>query len=123
MTQLCVGRRNMRIWACSLFLLLSCSQDSLHRVCETQCVAVPGEIPDYELETYRKMMGTGQCQYGVGTCDEDYNLIKCEGTVFPSNEICDNLDNDCNGIEDDLIYPVHAYDFWNGRYGLEEYPC
>jgi hypothetical protein len=42
---------------------------------------------------------TGTCRAGTTACTNG-NLV-CNNYVGPSAEICDNLDNDCNGIVDD----------------------
>ncbi|MBI2667310.1 putative metal-binding motif-containing protein [Candidatus Woesearchaeota archaeon] len=46
----------------------------------------------------------GICKEGVQTCRLDNDLLKwglCNGAVLPQNEICDNLDNNCNGAVDE----------------------
>jgi hypothetical protein len=44
----------------------------------------------------------GVCRYGTRLCaDGRWGL--CVGGVAPSPEICDGLDNDCNGIVDDRV--------------------
>jgi Putative metal-binding motif len=48
---------------------------------------------------------TGACGMGVQTCEpaaEFGALGKCVGATAPSPEICDGLDNDCNGCSDDI---------------------
>jgi len=47
-------------------------------------------------------MGIGICKPGMRHC-LDGNLSDCQGAVFPSAEICDNLDNNCNGEVDELF--------------------
>ena len=43
---------------------------------------------------------TGVCKLGVSTCE--YNQwSECEGDVMPSVEMCDSLDNDCDGEVDE----------------------
>ncbi|MBX3250310.1 MAG: VWA domain-containing protein [Myxococcales bacterium] len=42
---------------------------------------------------------TGECQSGTTACTG--GVLVCEGGVGPSAEICDGLDNDCNGVVDD----------------------
>ncbi|MCP4675288.1 MAG: leucine-rich repeat domain-containing protein, partial [Deltaproteobacteria bacterium] len=68
-------------------------------VCEAgtwNCV-VPGQSPDY---------GDG-CAVGIGECYAVGN-VECDGTCnaqegTPTAEICDDLDNDCNGLIDDEL--------------------
>jgi hypothetical protein len=42
---------------------------------------------------------TGVCRAGTTTCANGF--LQCLGFTGPSIEICDNLDNDCNGVVDD----------------------
>jgi hypothetical protein len=42
---------------------------------------------------------TGACRPGTTTCQNGF--LQCIGFVGPSPEICDNIDNDCNGVVDD----------------------
>lgn len=99
-----------------LFLVLasSCTSiDSLSRVCPEVCYQW-----DYPWN------GIGECFPGVPTCDESGEVIHCEGgDIIPTQDICDGLDNDCSGLADDYIYPVHYWDFTPGRWGLDIYPC
>jgi len=45
---------------------------------------------------------TGLCQVGSRTCSAGV-WSQCTGQVTPSIEVCDGLDNDCNGVPDDNI--------------------
>ncbi|MBK8256848.1 MAG: hypothetical protein IPK82_29770 [Polyangiaceae bacterium] len=45
--------------------------------------------------------GVGACKAGTATCQADLTLGPCEGAVLPAEEICDGVDNDCNGSVDD----------------------
>jgi Notch 1 len=47
---------------------------------------------------------TGECQSGFWLCSG--GALTCTGAMGPSPEICDNLDNDCNGITDDAPVDV-----------------
>lgn len=42
----------------------------------------------------------GMCKYGVQTCSDGKWGI-CGGAIYPSDEICDGLDNNCNGQIDE----------------------
>jgi len=46
-------------------------------------------------------LDVGQCELGTQTCDANGQWSACEGDVGPEAEICDGLDNDCDGGEDE----------------------
>jgi len=46
--------------------------------------------------------GVGLCKGGTQTCSAG-KWGTCTGEVIPVTEICDNLDNDCNGKKDDAV--------------------
>ncbi len=41
----------------------------------------------------------GECEYGTQTCS-DGEWGNCIGVIYPASEICDTLDNDCDGNTD-----------------------
>jgi len=43
----------------------------------------------------------GACQPGVSTC-RGGEFGPCEGQVLPSPEVCNGIDDDCNGLADDM---------------------
>ena len=46
--------------------------------------------------------GVGQCAAGVSICDEG-TPGGCVGQILPSDEICDGVDNDCDGVVDNGV--------------------
>jgi hypothetical protein len=48
-------------------------------------------------------IGKGPCTSGVERCAADGAWGGCEGAVVPTEEVCDGVDNDCNGQVDDGV--------------------
>jgi len=44
--------------------------------------------------------GRGACKAGSRTCDKEGLWMKCEGELLPKSELCNKLDDDCDGIVD-----------------------
>ncbi|MEM7435019.1 MAG: putative metal-binding motif-containing protein [Myxococcota bacterium] len=44
---------------------------------------------------------TGECSQGLFACADSGTELECQGAVGPATEVCDGLDNDCNGTADD----------------------
>lgn len=69
--------------------------DKIDELC--QC-SVEQRLNCYEGDAAR--LGVGVCRAGVLRCDDGL-LGACEGAVLPSAELCNGLDDDCNGVVDD----------------------
>jgi hypothetical protein len=66
----------------------SCGVDEFSTICPETCYTGPAVTE-----------GVGECKAGTPVCDEDGNVVSCEGEVVPKPEgdDCDTLDKDCDG--------------------------
>src|SRR5690606_29917685 len=46
-------------------------------------------------------MDTGECAIGTTRCDSARGRIVCDGEITPTTEICNGLDDDCDGSVDE----------------------
>lgn len=60
--------------------------------------------------------GVGSCKDGIAVCDGN-TYLGCDGETTPSEEFCDNIDNDCNGIVDDSVYDYNSGDSCGSNIG------
>lgn len=77
----------------TMVLLFGCRQE--YKLYDARCGS-----PCYTGEPETR--GVGACADGIGIC-EFGAFSHCEGEAFPSDEFCDSIDNDCNGIIDDNV--------------------
>jgi len=85
-----------------LLPLLSCGEDPPTSVPPEPLPETPPPICEIDqARNCRIEENLGECQYGISTCLGDA-WGECEQVVFPSDEICDGLDNDCNGTPDEV---------------------
>ena len=60
-------------------------------------------VPDLACDTGN----AGVCATGITTCPNPFGDAICEQTVFPSAEVCDGFDNDCDdSIDENLDQPT-----------------
>jgi formylglycine-generating enzyme required for sulfatase activity len=67
------------------------------------CTGVDNPCPNHDPARC-----VGQCKQGMFVCNG--GVRSCSGGVGPSPEVCDNIDNDCNGTPDD-----NPTDTWLGQ--------
>ncbi len=94
---------------------------------ETACLAYPGEgdlcqpltgscecnsFTDTAKRSCSSSNGIGTC-YGFETCDGDVGWGDCDA-LTPSAEVCNGIDDDCNGLIDDGVPPTMPCENNNG---------
>lgn len=92
---------------------------------DDNCACKPGE----EKSCYTGPIETvnqGVCQRGTMTCQEDGTWGSCVGAVAPTQELCNQKDDDCDGVIDngcDCV-PGNTQDCYTGPKGTSsQAPC
>jgi hypothetical protein len=65
------------------------------------CTCTGPEKPCYTGDPRDLEVENGQCRQGTQACELEF-YGDCTGEVRPSAEVCDGLDNDCNGETDEI---------------------
>gem|GEM_PF-3890764 len=73
-------------------------------------VCTPGTVEECPYAGPEGTENVGVCKAASRTCKEDGTWNNCHGEVLPTMETCDNgIDEDCNGIADDLDRDKDGY--------------
>lgn len=76
----------------------TCSEDA--DCCDGQCRSGICQVPCEEGTSCQVSGKQGLCSEGVTRCTP--TAVVCEQVQFPTSELCDQQDNDCNGEVDDI---------------------
>ena len=52
--------------------------------------------------------GIGVCQSGQSYCNNEGLLSECVGEHLPTEEVCNGVDDDCDGVVDETLYTLAA---------------
>jgi hypothetical protein len=89
--------------------------DGLDNNCDgsTDEGTLPGvSDPCYPTQGCPNGVCRGICHAGTQVCNA--GRLECNGAKGPEPEVCDGLDNDCNGVTDDGLPPKACYTKGNG---------
>lgn len=85
----------MRIALLALLLITGCDSTRIVNAADPKC----GD----RCFTGNGTPGVGACTYGTWLCNDEGDLSECADQGARSDEVCDGIDNDCDGRSDDSL--------------------